>query len=92
MLMILQGQREIVAHNLMKYPAIQEKLFMEMMKEVLEVREEDLQTIPYVKAVILEGLRRHPPSHFLLPHAVTRDTVPKDGVIAWCWGKKMSLR
>ncbi|KAH7571482.1 hypothetical protein ACOSQ2_014273 [Xanthoceras sorbifolium] len=77
--------------NLVKYPQVQEKLFMEM-KEVLgdgeeEVREEDLQRLPYLKAVTLEGLRRHPPAHFLLPHAVTQDTmlngfvVPKDGVV-----------
>ncbi|KAH7571481.1 hypothetical protein ACOSP7_014095 [Xanthoceras sorbifolium] len=65
--------------NLVKYPEIQEKLFMEM-KEILgdgeeEVREEDLQRLPYLKAVVLEGLRRHPPAHNLMPHAVTQDTV-----------------
>ncbi|KAF5735301.1 hypothetical protein HS088_TW15G00803 [Tripterygium wilfordii] len=43
--------------------------------------------MPYLKAVILEGLRRHPPAHFVLPHAVTEDTmldnylIPKNGVI-----------
>ncbi|MBN8157012.1 cytochrome P450, partial [Vibrio vulnificus] len=61
-----------------------------------EIAEEDLHKLPYLKAVILEGLRRHPPAHFLLPHAVTEDTmlgnyledtmlgnylVPKDGSI-----------
>jgi cytochrome P450 family 89 subfamily A len=38
------------------------------------VKEEDLQKIVYLKAVVLEALRRHPPGHFLLPHAVSEDT------------------
>ncbi|KAL5996128.1 hypothetical protein ACLOJK_026201 [Asimina triloba] len=52
-----------------------------------EIREEDLEKMPYLKAVILEGLRRHPPGHFLLPHAVTEETtlggyvIPKNAVI-----------
>ncbi|KAL1075462.1 hypothetical protein V6Z11_D11G364800 [Gossypium hirsutum] len=43
--------------------------------------------MPYLKAVILEGLRRHPPAHFVVPHCVTEDTVlggyliPKNGMI-----------
>jgi cytochrome P450 len=40
-----------------------------------EVKEEDLHKLPYLKAVVLEGLRRHPPAHFVLPHAVTEDVV-----------------
>ncbi|KAI9127643.1 hypothetical protein K1719_000636 [Acacia pycnantha] len=32
----------------------------------------------YLKAVILEGLRRHPPGHFVLPHAVSEDVVLND--------------
>ncbi|WRX24422.1 Cytochrome P450 - like 10 [Theobroma cacao] len=40
-----------------------------------EVKEDDLQKMPYLKAVILEGLRRHPPGHFVLPHSVREDTV-----------------
>ncbi|KAL4379697.1 hypothetical protein GQ457_02G028660 [Hibiscus cannabinus] len=68
--------------NLVKYPDIQEKLLMEI-KGVVgegeeEVKEEDLQKMPYLKAVILEGLRRHPPAHFLLPHRVTKDVVLND--------------
>ncbi|KAJ4835555.1 hypothetical protein Tsubulata_029833 [Turnera subulata] len=79
--------------NLVKYPEIQDKLFLEI-KGVMgdkdveeEVKEEDLQRMPYLKAVVLEGLRRHPPGHFVLPHAVTEDAVlgkylvPKKGTI-----------
>ncbi|GJN18770.1 hypothetical protein PR202_gb05968 [Eleusine coracana subsp. coracana] len=28
------------------------------------------EAMPYLKAVVMEGLRLHPPSHFLLPHGV----------------------
>ncbi|XP_038902573.1 cytochrome P450 89A2-like [Benincasa hispida] len=78
--------------NLVKCPEIQNKLFAEM-KRVLgdesreEVKEEDLGKLPYLKAVILEGLRRHPPAHFVLPHAVKEDTelgnyvIPKNGTV-----------
>ncbi|XP_022953321.1 cytochrome P450 89A2-like [Cucurbita moschata] len=70
--------------NLVKYPEIQEKLFKEM-KEVMgesakeEIEEEDLQKMTYLKAVVLEGLRRHPPGHLLLPHTVTEDSVVEGG-------------
>ena len=43
--------------------------------------------MPYLKAVVLEGLRRHPLSHFLVPHAVIKDfeldgfLVPKNCII-----------
>ncbi|KAJ6421212.1 hypothetical protein OIU84_028563 [Salix udensis] len=69
--------------NLVKYPQIQEKLFMEIKGVVGEekIQEDDLQRIPYLKAVVLEGLRRHPPSHFMPPHAVTEDVVVGEYVI-----------
>ncbi|XP_057970000.1 cytochrome P450 89A2-like [Malania oleifera] len=80
--------------NVVKYPHIQEKLFEEISgvfgesgEGEEEVREEDLHKMPYLKAVILEGLRRHPPTHFVLPHAVTEDVelggyfVPKKATI-----------
>ncbi|MBA0552017.1 hypothetical protein Golob_022860 [Gossypium lobatum] len=79
-----------VMANLVKYPHIQDKLFLDI-KGVVgdgeEIKEDDLQKMPYLKAVILEGLRRHPPGHFVLPHCVTEDTVlgdylvPKNGTI-----------
>ncbi|KAJ8762715.1 hypothetical protein K2173_012207 [Erythroxylum novogranatense] len=84
---------EWILANLVKYPHIQGKLFteiegvMESEEEEEEVKEEVLQKTPYLKAVILEGLRRHPPGHFVVPHAVTEDielgghVVPKNGTI-----------
>lgn len=63
--------------NLVKHPHIQNKLYEEM-REVVPVgppAEEDLDKLPYLKAVVLEGLRRHPPGHFVLPHAVTEEVV-----------------
>ncbi|XP_042519674.1 cytochrome P450 89A2-like [Macadamia integrifolia] len=63
--------------NLVKHQHIQSKLATEIDGVVgpgEEINEEDLQKMPYLKAVVLEGLRRHPPMHFLLPHAVTEDT------------------
>ncbi|XP_030444458.2 cytochrome P450 89A2-like [Syzygium oleosum] len=76
--------------NLVKYPEIQERLYDEV-KSVVgqgaeQVKEEDLRRMGYLKAVVLEGLRRHPPAH-LVGHAVTEDTelggyvIPKDGSI-----------
>ncbi|KAL4386580.1 hypothetical protein GQ457_09G026970 [Hibiscus cannabinus] len=64
--------------NLVKHPDVQEKLFMEIKgvageEEKEEIGEDDLQNMPYLKAVVLEGLRRHPPVHILVPHRVTRD-------------------
>ncbi|PON77594.1 Cytochrome P450, E-class, group I [Parasponia andersonii] len=78
--------------NLVKHPEIQHKLYEEIKEavgngRVGEIEEEDLQRMPYLKAVILEGLRRHPPGHFVLPHAVTEDVVldghlvPKKGSV-----------
>ncbi|KAK9120369.1 hypothetical protein Syun_017986 [Stephania yunnanensis] len=62
--------------NLVKHQEVQEKVFDEIQRAVgdgEEVREEDLQRMTYLKAVVLEGLRRHPPGHFVLPHAVAEE-------------------
>ncbi|VVA17169.1 PREDICTED: cytochrome P450 [Prunus dulcis] len=43
--------------------------------------------MPYLKVVVLETLRRHPPSHFILPRAVLKDIqmdgydIPKDAMV-----------
>ncbi|KAK8514561.1 hypothetical protein V6N13_103276 [Hibiscus sabdariffa] len=79
--------------NLVKHPRIQERLFLEIdgvvgddNNGVGEIRQDDLQKLPYLKAVVLEGLRRHPPAH-IVPHCVTEDTVlggyliPKNGAL-----------
>ncbi|GLT59773.1 hypothetical protein SLA2020_325730 [Shorea laevis] len=66
--------------NLVKYPDIQENLFMEIKRVVGDrkeevLREDELHKMPHLKAVILEGLRCHPPGHFVLPHRVIEDVV-----------------
>ena len=68
----------------MKYPRIQAKLFEEINDVIGEGKEnvgEDLEKMPYLKAVILEGLRRHPPAHLLSPHSVTQDVTLEGHVI-----------
>ncbi|KAJ9678329.1 hypothetical protein PVL29_020483 [Vitis rotundifolia] len=77
--------------NLVKSPHIQARLFEEISGVVgegeEEVKEEDLQKMPYLKAVVLEGLRRHPPGHFVVPHSVTQDVsfegydIPKNATV-----------
>ncbi|KAJ4963705.1 hypothetical protein NE237_023644 [Protea cynaroides] len=76
--------------NLVKNQQIQERLYSEI-EGVLgideEIKEEDLAKMPYLKAVVLEGLRRHPPGHFVLPHAVKEDVmldghvIPKNAMV-----------
>ncbi|TKY67909.1 steroid 17alpha-monooxygenase or 17alpha-hydroxyprogesterone aldolase [Spatholobus suberectus] len=71
---------EWIMANLVKYHDIQERVVEEIRgvmvgREDREVKEEDLHKLPYLKAVILEGLRRHPPLHFVAPHRVTKDVV-----------------
>ena len=78
--------------NLVKKPEIQERLYEEIKSvvagdEARKIEEEEAHKMPYLKAVVLEGLRRHPPGHFVLPHSVTEDTVlggykvPKRGTV-----------
>ncbi|KAM3262951.1 hypothetical protein ACQJBY_053226 [Aegilops geniculata] len=61
--------------ELTKNPRVQEKLYHEITKGQQqrgdgdeEVSEEETHGMPYLKAVVLEGLRKHPPGHFVLPH------------------------
>lgn len=79
-----------VMANLVKNQDIQEKLLKEINTVVEageEIKEEDLERMPYLKTVVLETLRRHPPGHFILPRAVTEDTkfdgydIPRDAMV-----------
>ena len=51
------------------------------------MEEEELKKMPYLKAMILEGLRHHPLAHFVAYHLVTQDitfegyVIPKKGFI-----------
>ncbi|KAJ7953326.1 Cytochrome P450 family protein [Quillaja saponaria] len=79
-----------VMANLVKHQDIQEKLFDEIngvVKVDEDINEENMKKMPYLKAVVLETMRRHPPGHFILPRAVTEDAVmngydiPKDAMV-----------
>ncbi|KAJ1411943.1 Cytochrome P450 [Sesbania bispinosa] len=71
---------EWIMANLVKYPCVQERVVEEIRgvmvdREEKEIKEEDLEKLQYLKAVILEGLRLHPPLHYVAPHRVTKDVV-----------------
>uniref|UniRef100_A0A0E0BCM8 Cytochrome P450 n=1 Tax=Oryza glumipatula TaxID=40148 RepID=A0A0E0BCM8_9ORYZ len=66
--------------ELVKNPSIQSKLHDEIKSKTSdgddhdEITEDDARNnLPYLKAVILEGLRKHPPMHLLLPHKAAED-------------------
>ncbi|XP_006662510.1 cytochrome P450 89A2-like [Oryza brachyantha] len=62
--------------ELVKNPSIQSKLYEEIKSKTGdggEVSEEDIHGMPYLKAVVLEGLRKHPPGHMLVPHRAAED-------------------
>ncbi|KAM0887731.1 hypothetical protein ACQ4PT_028800 [Festuca glaucescens] len=77
--------------ELVKNPSIQDTLYKEISAttgdDQEEVSEEDVHKMPYLKAVVLEGLRKHPPAHFVLPHTAAEDTevggylIPKGATI-----------
>ncbi|KAK8942283.1 Cytochrome P450 89A2 [Platanthera guangdongensis] len=52
---------------------LQSNLLIEI--ETLTGSEDDLQRMSYLKAVVMESLRRHSPGHFVLPHSVTKDVI-----------------
>ncbi|CAN6305588.1 unnamed protein product [Urochloa humidicola] len=64
--------------ELVKNPAVQAKLHGEIESTMAStgsdhISEEDVARMPYLRAVVLEGLRRHPPGHMVLPHAPAED-------------------
>ncbi|CAL5029381.1 unnamed protein product [Urochloa decumbens] len=68
--------------NLVRQPEVQAKLVSEITAVASPaaggdhdgIAEEHLRSMPYLKAVVLEGLRRHPPARFLLSHAAVEET------------------
>ncbi|KAF0928774.1 hypothetical protein E2562_010653 [Oryza meyeriana var. granulata] len=64
--------------ELVKNPTIQKKLYEEIKTKTgdsgqHEVSEEDVHDMTYLKAVVMEGLRKHPPGHMVLPHKAAED-------------------
>ena len=68
-----------------KYPAVQRKLAAEL-QQALQGRDletspvvdyEEVKSLPYLEAVIHEGLRRHATSSLGLPRLLSEDTVFK---------------
>ncbi|KAE8664473.1 hypothetical protein F3Y22_tig00112762pilonHSYRG00057 [Hibiscus syriacus] len=56
---------------------IQNKLYQEIVGVVGkngDIKDEDVEKMPYLEAVVKETFRRHPPGHFLLSHAAIKDT------------------
>ncbi|KAL0310710.1 UNVERIFIED_CONTAM: cytochrome [Sesamum angustifolium] len=63
--------------HLVQDQEIQEKLYKEIVDCVGKngvITESDVEKMPYLGAIVKETFRRHPPSHFLLSHAVTKET------------------
>ncbi|OIV89701.1 hypothetical protein TanjilG_05156 [Lupinus angustifolius] len=62
--------------QLISNPKVQTKLFQEIKETVgdKKVDEQDVEKMPYLHAVVKELLRKHPPTHFVLTHAVTEAT------------------
>ncbi|KAK9051231.1 hypothetical protein SSX86_027857 [Deinandra increscens subsp. villosa] len=87
--------------NLVKYPHIQRKLYDEIVgvvgpprvEQESVIEEDDIKKMRYLKAVVLEGLRRHSPLHFVLPHRVMEEvevegyTIPKGASINFMVGE-----
>ncbi|KAG9455269.1 hypothetical protein H6P81_008173 [Aristolochia fimbriata] len=85
---------EWVMANVVKNKEVQAKLVKEIDEVVGEggsggtprrrrrfVEEEELKKMPYLRAVVMEGLRRHPPLSYVLPHAVTEEVEINDGYV-----------
>ncbi|KAL6643892.1 hypothetical protein ACP70R_018658 [Stipagrostis hirtigluma subsp. patula] len=64
---------EWIMAELVNHPDMQARLREEVMAKP-ELNDGDLESMPYLRAVVLEGLRLHPPAHLALPHGVLCDT------------------
>ncbi|XP_078437650.1 cytochrome P450 89A2-like [Wolffia australiana] len=71
---------EWIMANHVKQPDLQERLFKEVGSRT---EEENLHLRPFLKAVVVEGLRHHSHAHFLIIHSTTEEmrlvgyTIPK---------------
>ncbi|KAJ3679390.1 hypothetical protein LUZ60_017401 [Juncus effusus] len=70
---------EWVMLHLILDPTVQDRVYEEIvckvgMDKTRKITESDVEGMPFLQAVVKETLRRHPPSHFLLSHAVTHET------------------
>ncbi|PUZ50123.1 hypothetical protein GQ55_6G034900 [Panicum hallii var. hallii] len=66
--------------NLVAQPEVQARLRAEIHQVAGNcIQEEHLTRMPYLHAVVLEGLRRHPPGHFVLPHAAVPTATEDSG-------------
>ncbi|CAL4922597.1 unnamed protein product [Urochloa decumbens] len=64
---------EWIMAELVNHPDVQAKVYEEVRSKKPELDDVDLQEARYLKAVVLEGLRLHPPGHFVLPYGVRGD-------------------
>jgi cytochrome P450 family 89 subfamily A len=65
---------EWIMAELVNHPDVQAKVYDEVTRAKPQLDDAvNLQALPYLKAVVLEGLRLHPPGHYLVPHAVRSD-------------------
>ncbi|KAI7748617.1 hypothetical protein M8C21_012417 [Ambrosia artemisiifolia] len=86
--------------ELIRNPDKMEIARLELMKRMQNncktLQEHDISQLPYLRAIIKETLRLHPPAPFLIPHQATHDVdiegfiVPKDAQIlcnVWAIGR-----
>ncbi|TYI89416.1 hypothetical protein E1A91_D03G055000v1, partial [Gossypium mustelinum] len=78
---------EWVMANLVKHPDLFKEIKGVVSDGEVEIKDEDLRKMTYLRAITLESLRCHPPNHFLIPHTVTKDVVlggflvPKNSIV-----------